>query len=123
MGDFETKISNRDRRASVDSQGFGRSFLRLSDGTYLDIDHRNAAATYDTYAYGINDAGRIVGWYWDAESVSHGFIRSPEGIFTTFDVPNHSGLMAEAINNSGQAVGAFWDQSGGHGFLYNSLPD
>jgi hypothetical protein len=40
--------------------------------------------------------------------------RSPEGIFTTFDVPNRS---------SGQAVGAFWDQSGGHGFAYNSLPD
>src|SRR5450631_3754308 len=35
----------------------------------------------------INNFGAITGTYFDANNVFHGFIRSPEGKFTTFDAP------------------------------------
>jgi hypothetical protein len=38
-------------------------------------------------ALGLNQLGAIAGIYSDANSVNHGFLRSPDGKFTTFDAP------------------------------------
>jgi hypothetical protein len=35
----------------------------------------------------INDEGTITGYFLDANNVFHGFVRSPEGKFTSFDAP------------------------------------
>src|SRR5262249_59538781 len=76
-------------------------------------------ATEDTQAFGINDAGQIVGDYADA-SGAHGFLLSG-GVFTTIDEPlaNGNSTSAKAINNLGQIVGAYNDATGFHGFLLN----
>src|SRR5208337_1092112 len=40
-----------------------------------------------TYAIAINPEGAIAGTYIDKDNVMHGFLRSPDGRFTTIDVP------------------------------------
>ena len=40
-----------------------------------------------TLAYAINQAGTIAGYYFDSNPVTHGFLRAPDGSFTTFDAP------------------------------------
>ena len=44
-----------------------------------------------TQAYGINDKGTVVGWWFEANeangSVYHGYLRDKDGNLTTFDVP------------------------------------
>src|SRR5215469_8747854 len=41
----------------------------------------------ETFAQDINAAGEIVGFYLDANFAGHGFLRTPDGKFTTLDVP------------------------------------
>ena len=47
---------------------------------------------------GLNQLGAIAGIYIDANSVQHGFLRSPNGKFATFDAP-------DAGTGSGQGTG------------------
>jgi len=49
----------------------------LSGGTYIPID--DPFATNDTFAYGVNGPGQIVGWYMDAMFATHGFLYNPNG--------------------------------------------
>ena len=51
---------------------------------------------------GLNQLGAIAGIYSDANSVNHGFLRSPDGKFTTFDAPG-------AGTDSYQGTGCFSD--------------
>ena len=50
----------------------------------------------------INPAGVITGVYSDANFVAHGFLRAPDGAFTTIDAPgagtNFQGTFAVSIN-------------------------
>src|SRR6516162_887082 len=72
-----------------------------------------------TIAFGINDAGQIVGEFEDANGHGHGFLYSG-GAFTNFDFPSATDTFAFGINNAGQIVGQYVDASGhGHGFLYS----
>jgi probable HAF family extracellular repeat protein len=71
----------------------------------------------NTNAYGINDAGQIVGSYLDIGGVSHGFV-DVSGVFTTLDDPSGTNTVAYGINNAGQIVGGYQDAGGIlHGFL------
>jgi probable HAF family extracellular repeat protein len=72
-------------------------------------------STHEKVAYGINNAGQIVGGYND-NSGNHGFLYSG-GAFTKIDVPGAGFTRARGINNAGQIVGDTGD--GGHGFLYS----
>jgi len=73
----------------------------------------------------INDWGAVTGYYLDKHNVFHGFVRSPEGKFTTFDSPgadttpgDFNGTLPNAINDAGAITGVYYDVSGaGHGFL------
>jgi probable HAF family extracellular repeat protein len=69
-----------------------------------------------TIAYGINNAGQIVGYYFNAGH--HGFLYS-NGNFTTLDDPQAAGVgtNAHGINASGQIVGSYNDGNS-NGFLY-----
>src|SRR5215831_8027713 len=77
-------------------------------------------AAFGTTAFGINDAGQIVGAYTDANRHGHGFLYSG-GTFTNLDDPLGTfGTFAFGINNAGQIVGYYIDASSNtHGFLYN----
>jgi probable HAF family extracellular repeat protein len=92
---------------------FTNGFL-YSNGTYTTID--DPLATVDTTAYGINDAGQIVGTYG-----SHGFLYNPSsGTYTTLELPvGTNGTFAQGINASGQIVGYYFTGSLTHGFVYN----
>lgn len=79
---------------------------------------------YDCYGL-INNLGEITGYYLDANNVYHGFVRSPEGKFTTFEAPgadttpqSYNGTVPNSINDAGAITGYYADASGNnHGFL------
>ena len=75
-----------------------------------------------TEAYGINNAGQIVGSYENRYLVSQGFIDT-NGTFTTVEDPlGTEGSWADGINSNGDIVGYYEDSSGNdHGFL--ATPD
>lgn len=53
----------------------------------------------------INASGEIAGSYFEANFVTHGFIRDSAGNFTTLDVPGATNTFASAINDAGEVVG------------------
>ena len=82
-------------------------------------------ACYSDCSALINNFGAIAGTYQDANNVFHGFVRSPQGKFTTFDAPgadmtagDFNGTFVNGINDAGAIAGFSVDASGGaHGFL------
>ncbi|MEK7406297.1 MAG: right-handed parallel beta-helix repeat-containing protein [Acidobacteriota bacterium] len=68
-----------------------------------------------THARGINDAGDIVGEYFDAAG-THGFLLSG-GKFTSIDLPGARQTWARGINARGDIVGTYSDGTANHGFL------
>ena len=78
----------------------------------IDVPHSTA-----TYAFGINSAGQIVGFFRQGRK-GHGFLRAATGAFTTIDAPDAATTSATKINRAGQIVGTFMDTGGKfHGFL------
>ena len=75
----------------------------------------------NTYAYGINNAGTIVGYSDDGVTIAHGFIRHGASV-TGYDVPAAVGIFSEiyAINNSGRIAGAYYDGVGLFGFTHDT---
>jgi hypothetical protein len=51
-----------------------------------------------TYADFVNAAGAVVGSYVDADGRPHGFIRNPDGSFTTIDIPETPNLAFLFVN-------------------------
>src|SRR5436190_1345612 len=93
----------------------------MAPGTYTTLD--DPLGPRDTIAQGINDAGQIVGYYFDAGNHQHGFLYSG-GIYITLDDPSATnGTFAYGINNAGQIVGSYNDGSGAHGFLLTISPN
>ncbi len=73
-----------------------------------------------TLANGINDAGQIVGYYFDQTQHAHGFVDN-DGTYTTLDDPlGAGGTFVEGINNAGQIVGYYMGTDGARGFLYSN---
>jgi probable HAF family extracellular repeat protein len=90
----------------------------LSGGTYITLDDP-VAKPGTTQALGINDAGHIIGQYYDASNLSHAFLYSG-GAYTTIDPPSALTATASGINDAGQIVGTYNDASlRSHGFLYS----
>lgn len=84
--------------------------------TFITFDPPGSTGTFPS---GINPAGAITGTYFDA-SGGHGFLRTPHGTFTKFDVPGAAGegTFAFAINPAGAITGIYHDASNAfHGFL------
>jgi hypothetical protein len=75
-------------------------------------------ATQGTFAYGVNAAGNIVGYYGDS-SGNHGFLRDATGGFTTINYPGQASTGIAGISSSGVMAGNY-SQGGSnpiHGFL------
>ena len=74
-----------------------------------------------TYVFGINRAGAVVGSYTDSRYYSHGFLRSANGHFITFEeIQSGTATDAVAINNQSQIIGWANDGNGGtYGFVRN----
>src|SRR5437899_1818506 len=77
----------------TDNIGRCHGYVRAASGTFTQIDAPDAGAgpfpqgTFPSNItpMGINPAGAIIGFYVDASSVQHGFVRAPNGIITEFD--------------------------------------
>jgi len=76
-----------------DTSNVSHSFLRAPDGTITEFDAPGAGTepnqgTYPANLSGINPEGASVGEITDANYVSHGYLRAPDGTFTEIDDPN-----------------------------------
>ena len=101
-------------------------YVRAANGTFTQIDAPDAGTgpfpqgTFPSEftPAGINPAGAITGFYVDASSVQHGFVRTPGGIITEFDPTGSIFTNPNAIDELGEITGFYVDASGvGHGFL------
>lgn len=91
------------------------------------IKESNALCSPDcgTQAVSINDEGTIVGSYLTADIVPHGFIRTPDGHFITFEAPKagigaglNQGTVPATINDFGVVAGQYEDANDVyHGFI------
>jgi hypothetical protein len=115
------------------------SFLRSAGGTFTTFDppgtdtgacpaSGTGSVLCGSGALGMNDAGQIVGAYFDSDGVAHGYVRAASGSFTTFDIPSagsgvDTGTAAFAINASGTVGGTYIDaNSVMHGFVGTTAP-
>ena len=96
--------------------------MRSPGGEFTEFGAPGTNAT--TLPAGINDAGAIAGSYTSTSAgLSHGFLRSPSGVVTSFDVPGaggaaYSGTFGTCINDAGAVAGYYIDaNSVYHGFL------
>ncbi|MBV9199031.1 MAG: hypothetical protein JOY83_04710, partial [Alphaproteobacteria bacterium] len=108
-------------------------FLRLPNGQIISFDAPGAGLGHGlnqgTAAYAINNLGEIAGQFQDPSYVYHGFIRYPNGSFTTFDAPDAGteanpgmglfpGTFPYNINIRGTTAGNYIDANGVyHGFV------
>ena len=120
-----------------DDRSVAHGFLRAPDSRITTFDAPGAGSEtvsgfygtavglggQGTYAIAINPEGAIAGTYIDKDNVMHGFLRSPDGRFTTIDVPGAGkgfalGTEADNINSMGTIAGSYADaNSVWHGFL------
>jgi hypothetical protein len=78
-----------------------------------------------TVAYANNDAGTVTGFYTDESVVPHGFLRTRDGQFTSFDAPGaglgsmlDQGTVPYSINDAGVIAGQYEDPGNVfHGFI------
>ena len=102
----------------LDANNVFHGFVRSPEGKFTTFDSPGAdTAPGDfngTFPNAINEAGTITGFYLDASGGSHGFVRSPEGAFTTFDVTGSitGTTTPNALNLEGAVVGFFVNQNG-----------
>lgn len=70
---------------------------------------------------GPNPEGTSVGTYVDTSGITHGFILTSEGIYTSFDAPGSTATTPNLIDPQGVIVGGYLDQSNvSHGFILRS---
>lgn len=72
-----------------------------------------------TFVSGINNSGKIVGTFTDANGVFHGYSDDNAGdSFRQIDFPGSTSTLAAGLNDRGEIVGNYTDVNGiGHGFL------
>ena len=92
------------------------------NGVFTTLPDPSPGLTSNVVAYGVNNAGQIVGEYDLLAGGHHGFLYSG-GTYTTIEDPNSAGFGAtscEGINDLGQIVGSYAAGNGvAHGFLYS----
>ncbi len=112
-----------------DANFVGHGFLRDHNGAITSFDAPGADMTpgsgNGTFGVGLTPSGEIEGVYVDPQGVLHGFVRSKEGTFTTFDVPGAGtgagqGTLPEVNNTPGVIAGNYTDtNSVNHGFQFD----
>jgi len=102
--------------ASYDTPTSSASAFFFKSNVYKAI--KPASSATDSFAFGVNKSGQIVGFYIDALDTVHGFIS--DGTDTsTFDYPGATGTTMLGINDSGDIAGGFSKGGNSDGFLYN----
>ena len=112
-----------------DANSVGHGFLRDPRGNFTVIDapgaDHTAGSFNGTFGVGVIPTGEVEGVYVDINGVLHGFIRSPQGKYTTYNVPAAGtgpgqGTLPESNDDFGDVAGNYFDANGvSHGFLRN----
>jgi hypothetical protein len=75
------------------------------------------AGSSGSVSSGINPSGAVTGAYADANG-NHGFVRDPQGNFTSFTPTGSTGTSPSGINPSGVVTGSYFDVNDAvHGFV------
>jgi hypothetical protein len=116
----------------IDANYVFHGYMRAPDGTITEYDVPGAgtgpyqgtnACWFIPCWGGINPAGTVTGFYVDQNYVYHGFLRTRDGKFTTFDAPTAGtgewqGTQPMTINPEGAITGFYTDANNAvHGFL------
>jgi hypothetical protein len=123
-----TSINEQGEIAGYYTEGAGdtpHGFVRAAEGgtiTSFDV----PGSFHGTFAFSINAAGAITG-YFNTPPLPplgirpSGFVRNPEGNFTTFDPPGSISTMPQSINARG-AITGYYNESNLliHGFVRES---
>jgi hypothetical protein len=94
-------------------------FVRAADGTITTF--APAQSNWGVVPGGLNDAGSITGFYVDMNGFSHGFVRHPDGTFSTFGRTGVNFIAPFSINSEGAVTGYYQLNvyTTSHGFLLN----
>ena len=129
QGTFPTSIDRAGNIAGMysDSNTALHGFVRAAaTGTITEFDVPGAPTNIKhrgTSPLSMNEADTITGFYVDASTVRHGFVRSASGTFTEFDVPGAGtgltqGTIPMSIDGQGDITGFYVDASQtSHGFV------
>jgi hypothetical protein len=117
----------------LDANNVWHAYLRAPNGAITTFDAPGAGnspgqGTFYSYSnyqafYALNSAGAYTSGYTDANYVNHGFLRAPNGAFTTFDAPGAGtgagqGTLPISINPAGEIAGNYVDANNvGYGFV------
>ena len=116
---------------TIDAVYDEHGYVRYPNGAITTFDAPGAGTTPYTYQgtwpNAINLGGTIVGYITDTNTTNHGFVRYPNGHFTTFDAPGavatpgtYQGTDLYGVNLWGAIVGSYTDAKDvSHGFLLN----
>ena len=80
-----------------------------------------AAVPMQTQAGGINALNFVGGIYNDTFGNSHGFVRTPAGLFHNFDFPGADNTIVPRLNDLGVAPGQYFTNFPSHGFLVTGV--
>jgi uncharacterized membrane protein len=131
-GKSKTPLSNPDEKFTIcgginakgDIVGYypaktalGAKPFLYSNGIFTTL--KPPGATGGAIAYGINDAGTIIGTYVDAAGAQHGFLLTGK-TYTSFDAPGEVITLGVSINNSGQFTVQSADSNGKEHSFINS---
>jgi hypothetical protein len=105
--------------------GLVSEFSEAGPITSFDAPGAGTGAGQGTFAVNINAFGNAIGWFVDANTVYHGFVRYPNGRVATIDAPgagaipgSGQGTAAYSINIEGTIAGLYQDTNNViHGFL------
>ena len=110
----------------TDNSAHCHGYVRAPNGSFTQIDAPDAGTgpfpqgTFPSEftPAGINPTGVITGFYVDANSVQHGFVRAANGMITEFDPPGSILTNPNAIDQTGAITGFYFDANFvGHAFL------
>ena len=94
------------------SNGLILGFVRARAGTFAVFDVPN---WYATFPYAVNAKGETTGDAWDGDTIFQPFVRTADGMITTFDIGTNA--FSLGINDKGVIVGYYSDDNAQHGFL------
>ncbi|HUH63876.1 MAG TPA: FN3 associated domain-containing protein [Terracidiphilus sp.] len=132
-GTIPTAIDNEGIVVGAFTDATGRhGFVRNKDGSFKVFNGPGAAASSaaveGTFPFYMDPpSGYVAGIYASADSVYHGFVRSPEGVVTAINAPGpvgdkvapFPGAGAGGVNEHGEVVGGYSDAKGVyHGFIF-----
>jgi hypothetical protein len=111
----------------IDSDSVYHGFVRTPHGDITNFDVKGAGTSpgqsQGTFFETLNIWGAITGQYVDGNNVNHGFVRTPDGEITTFDIKGAGtgrgqGTIGVANNALSEIAGIYYDaNSVAHGFL------